>query len=282
MNRYNLSKRLSKVVNLVEPAAFLVDIGCDHGFVSIDLVSSGKVKKALCTDINEGPLERAKGHIKDYCLEDKISTLLSDGLLSIVNNIDTLEPSDYDFDAACICGMGGLMGIKIIFEADELFRKMNVFYLQLQSDLELVRLFLCKFGYEILFEDLIFEDGKYYTAMKVRSCRDLSKAEIEAEVNKLNGEDPAAEEESSDNNGFDLIPAKLKAAYDGLSVEKCVDLKYPHYDGMDEEVYKSFLDFMIDKYETIQNYLPDNSDRKEAIEKELSIMHAAYERYVNQ
>ncbi|MBO4346660.1 MAG: SAM-dependent methyltransferase [Lachnospiraceae bacterium] len=260
MNRYNLSKRLSKVVNLVEPAAFLVDIGCDHGFVSIDLVSSGKVKRALCTDINEGPLERAKTHIKEYGLEDKISTLLSDGLLSIVNNTDSLDPPDYDFDSACICGMGGLMGIKIIFEADMLFRKMNIFYLQLQSDLELVRLFLDKFGYEILFEDLVFEDGKYYTAMKVRSCR-------EPDIN---------------TDGFDVIPSKLKDAYDCLSVEECVDLKYPHYDGMDEEVYKAFLDFMINKYETIQNYLPDNSDRTEAIEKELAIMHAAYDKYVKQ
>ncbi len=282
MNRYNLSKRLSKVVNLVEPAAFLVDIGCDHGFVSIDLVSSGKVKRALCTDINEGPLERAKTHIKEYGLEDKISTLLSDGLLSIVNNTDSLDPPDYDFASACICGLGGLMGIKIIFEADMLFRKMNIFYLQLQSDLELVRLFLDKFGYEILFEDLVFEDGKYYTAMKVKSRYDFPKTEIETELNKLNGEDSASGEGSLENNGFDPVPAKLKALYDCLSVKECIDLKYPHYDGMDEEVYKAFLDFMINKYETIQNYLPDNSDRTEAIEKELAIMHAAYDKYVKQ
>ena len=124
------------------------------------MLSSGKVKKALCTDINDGPLKRAKEHIKEYGLEDKISTLLSDGLLSIVNDKDLFGSGKYNFDSACICGMGGLMGIKIIFEADEYFRKMNVFYIQLQSDLELVRLFLDKFGYEILFEDLVFEEGK--------------------------------------------------------------------------------------------------------------------------
>ena len=59
MNRYNLSKRLLKVATLVEPAAFLADIGCDHGFLAISLVKSGKVKKAFCSDINEGPLKRA-------------------------------------------------------------------------------------------------------------------------------------------------------------------------------------------------------------------------------
>ena len=152
MNRYNLSKRLEKVANLVEPAAFLVDIGCDHGFMAIDLVKSGKVKKALCTDINEGPLKRAKDHIKEYGLEKEIDTCLSDGLISLKEDFDK-----YNFDSCTICGMGGLMGVKIIFEADEFFRRMNCFYLQLQSDIELVRIFLEKSGYEIFFEYMEFE-----------------------------------------------------------------------------------------------------------------------------
>lgn len=254
MNRYNLSKRLLKVANLVEPAAFLADIGCDHGFLAIALVKSGKIKKAFCSDINEGPLKRASEHIKEYCLEDKISTCLSDGLLTIKDKYD-----EYPFDTAVICGMGGLMGVKIIHEADEFFRRMNVFYIQLQSDLELVRIYLKKCGYDILFEDMVLEDGKYYTVLKVKNS--------------------FMSEDSLSFMSFDNVPAVLKDIYEKATTEECLDLKYPYFEGMDKKTYESFLLFLINKYETIKSYLPDDSDRLPVINKELQIMNDAYDRF---
>ena len=255
MNRYNLSKRLLKVASLVEPAAFLADIGCDHGFLAISLVKSGKIKKAFCSDINEGPLKRASEHIKEFCLEDKISTCLSDGLLSIKDKYD-----DYPFDTAVICGMGGLMGVKIIHEADVFFRRMNVFYIQLQSDIELVRIYLKRSGYEILFEDMVLEDGKYYTVMKVKSVLN------ESDISKKD---------------FDEVPAILKDIYEKTDVSDCIDLKYPFYEGMNKKTYESFLLFLINKYETIKSYLPEDSDRLPVINKELEIMNEAYDRFKN-
>ncbi len=257
MNRYNLSKRLEKVANLVEPAAFLVDIGCDHGFMAIDLVKSGKVKKALCTDINEGPLKRAKDHIKEYGLEKEIDTCLSDGLISLKEDFNK-----YNFDSCTICGMGGLMGVKIIFEADEFFRRMNCFYLQLQSDIELVRLFLEKSGYEILFEDMVFEDSKYYTVMKVKNKenRDIS-SPVFCDVS------------------FDNLPYELKRIFESLNENDSVKYKYPYYEGMDKETYEKFLLFMIDKYTKIDSYLPKDSDRIPVINKERKIMELALDLY---
>lgn len=257
MNRYNLSKRLEKVANLVEPAAFLVDIGCDHGFMAIDLVKSGKVKKALCTDINEGPLKRAKDHIKEYGLEKEIDTCLSDGLISLKEDFDK-----YNFDSCTICGMGGLMGVKIIFEADEFFRRMNCFYLQLQSDIELVRIFLEKSGYEILFEDMVFEDSKYYTVMKVKNKgnRDISSSMF-CDVS------------------FDNLPYELKRIFESLNENDSVKYKYPYYEGMDKETYEKFLLFMIDKYTKIDSYLPKDSDRIPVINKERKIMELALDLY---
>ena len=257
MNRYNLSKRLEKVANLVEPAAFLVDIGCDHGFMAIDLVKSGKVKKKLCTDINEGPLKRAKDHIKEYGLEKEIDTCLSDGLISLKEDFDK-----YNFDSCTICGMGGLMGVKIIFEADEFFRRMNCFYLQLQSDIELVRIFLEKSGYEILFEDMVFEDSKYYTVMKVKNKgnRDISSSMF-CDVS------------------FDNLPYELKRIVESLNENDSVKYKYPYYEGMDKETYEKFLLFMIDKYTKIDSFLPKDSDRIPVINKERKIMELALDLY---
>ena len=258
MNKYNLSNRLEKVANLVEPAAFLVDIGCDHGFLAIDLIRSGKIKKALCTDINEGPLKRARDHIKEYGLEDVIDTCLSDGLLSLGEEYDR-----YAFDACTICGMGGLMGVKIIFEADGFFRRMKCFYLQLQSDIELVRIFLDKSGYEILFEDMVLEDSKYYTVMKVRNNISSVSQNVFSLVD------------------YETLPFVLKNIYDSLDMNECVKYKYPYYEGMDAETYESFLKFMIGKYTEIESYLPTDSGRIPIIKKELDIMNAAYEKFKN-
>lgn len=263
MKGYILSKRLKKVAKLVEPAAFLVDIGCDHGFLSIELVSNDTVKKALCTDINEGPLSRADEHIKEYKLESRISTLLSDGLLAIKG-----QESQYPFDAACICGMGGLMGIKIMHEAAGFFMKMDKIYLQLQSDIELVRLYLEKAGYKTEFEDMVFEDGKYYTVIKTHYC---GNANVDGNSNtNIDGSSAAINEVD-----FSLVPEILKKEYDSLSIEESLKYKYNHYDGMDEQVYRDFLEFMIDKYNTIRSFLPDDSERVPIIEKKLEIMKLA-------
>ena len=158
--------------------------------------------------------------------------------------------------------MGGLMGVKIIFEADEFFRRMNCFYLQLQSDLELVRIFLEKSGYEILFEDMVFEDSKYYTVMKVKNMG----------INN-------ASDSGFYGVSFDDLPYKLKGIYDSLNVNESVKYKYPYYEGMDRNIYEQFLLFMIDKYAKIDSFLPKDSDRIPIINKERKIMELALGMY---
>ena len=108
---------------------------------------------------------------------------------------------------------------------------------------------------------MVLEDGKYYTVMKVVNACDCKKCAF-AGMN------------------FDEVPLILKDMYDKTDISECVDLKYPYYEDMDKETYESFLKFLINKYETIKSYLPDNSDRLPVINKELKIMNLAYERFM--
>ena len=80
-----LSKRLEAVADMVTPGMRLVDVGTDHGYIPIDLVRRGVIPSAIAMDINEGPLQRAKEHIREHGLEDKIQTRLSDGLCNLEN-----------------------------------------------------------------------------------------------------------------------------------------------------------------------------------------------------
>ena len=94
----NLSKRLERLTDFVSEGNILADIGTDHAFVPIYLVSENKVPTAIAMDINEGPLEKANRNIRSKSLENKIKIRLSNGL-------DKLEA--YEADTILIAGMGG-------------------------------------------------------------------------------------------------------------------------------------------------------------------------------
>ena len=54
-----LDARLALAASFVKGRR-VVDVGTDHAYLPIYLLKSGKVRSAAATDINEGPLERAR------------------------------------------------------------------------------------------------------------------------------------------------------------------------------------------------------------------------------
>ena len=78
-----LSDRLRMNASFVTPGNRLADVGTDHGYIPITLVMEKKIPSALAMDVNEGPLERAKEHIREFQLESCIHTRLSDGVQAL-------------------------------------------------------------------------------------------------------------------------------------------------------------------------------------------------------
>lgn len=153
----NLSKRLSMNASFVSRGMRLADVGTDHGYVPIHLVQEGVIPSAIAMDINQGPLDRAKEHIKEFHLESCIHTRLSDGL-------QRLQPGEAD--SVLIAGMGGALMIKILTEGKSALETVREIILQPQSEIDKVRYYLENNGYRIVDENIVFEDGKYYPAMK--------------------------------------------------------------------------------------------------------------------
>lgn len=153
-----LSKRLSAVASLVSEGSRLADIGTDHGYVPIALVDCGKIPSAIAMDVNQGPLLRAREHIREKHLENYIQTRLSDGVCA-------LEPGEAD--SVLIAGMGGMLVMRILDAGRNHWDSVKEWILQPQSDLDKVRRFLAEEGFEITAEDMIKEDGKYYPMMRV-------------------------------------------------------------------------------------------------------------------
>ena len=74
-----LSDRLESIIDMVPRGEICADIGCDHGFTSIELVRRGISPSVVASDLREGPLASARENIKNAGLEEKIKLMISDG-----------------------------------------------------------------------------------------------------------------------------------------------------------------------------------------------------------
>ena len=150
-----LSKRLLSIANLVDDNSKVVDIGCDHGLVSIYLAMNKQNISIIASDINQNALDNAIKNINKYHLEDKIKVCLSNGLDNINDEIDTI----------IISGMGGHTIIDILTNNQEKLNTVNNIIIQSNNDIEYVRRKIVKLGYYISKEKLILDKNIYYTVI---------------------------------------------------------------------------------------------------------------------
>lgn len=153
-----LSHRLEVIASFVKPGSRLADIGTDHGYIPIYLAQEGVILSGLAMDVREGPLSRARSHIEEAGLSEKIKTRLSDGLSELSSN---------EADTVVIAGMGGELEIHILEEGRHVWETVSQWVLSPQSDLDRVRQYLLKNGFSIDREEMVKEDGKFYTIMDV-------------------------------------------------------------------------------------------------------------------
>lgn len=157
-----LSKRLQMLADMVSDGNSLVDVGCDHGFLSIRLVQTGKCPKALAMDVRKGPLAAAQSHVMEAGLTDYIETRLSDGLKAYC---------DGEAESLVCAGMGGPLMEKIITDSYGKAQNLKELILQPQSEIREFREFLRTNGFCIVGEDAVIDEGKYYFAMKAVPAR---------------------------------------------------------------------------------------------------------------
>ena len=151
-----VSKRMKKIAEMVS-AKRVADIGCDHGFISIYLIKEKDVDHVFAMDINDGPLKRAYEHVNEYGLRNRIEVIKSDGAKAI-------KPGEAD--GAVIAGMGGRLTERIILDSIDVFQKMDEMILSPQSEIDHVRRFLIQNGFDILDEDMVLDESKFYVIIK--------------------------------------------------------------------------------------------------------------------
>ncbi len=151
-----LSKRLQAVAALVSYPT-VADIGTDHGYVPIYLHTLGRLKKAFACDVRKGPLEKARENILLYQAQDCIETRLGSGFLP-------LQPGEVE--TAVIAGMGGMLMLRLLQDSPQVVAELKELILSPQHDGDQVRRYLHTIGFSIETEQMVKEDGKYYTLMR--------------------------------------------------------------------------------------------------------------------
>ena len=161
------NKRLLSVAEEVRQDAIVADIGTDHAYLPIFLLKSGKARFAYLTDINEGPLERARQNAEAAGVSDRTECILTDGIAAL----SELPITDF-----CICGMGGELIADIISKAP-FVRKCGIrLILQPMSREGALRKFLLSEGFQIEREIYSLDAGKYYVAFSAiytGTCADV-------------------------------------------------------------------------------------------------------------
>ncbi len=152
-----ISKRLQQIADMVTPGHIPADIGTDHAYVPIHLLLEQKAGKAYAMDIGAGPLDRAREHIRAEGLVEKIEVRQSDGLKE-------LKPGEAD--TVIIAGMGGALTVRILTDGMHVLERVRELVLSPHSEIEKVREWVLTHGFEITDEEMLIDDGKFYTVLR--------------------------------------------------------------------------------------------------------------------
>ncbi len=171
MDLIKINDRLLDATQFVREGTRLADVGTDHAYLPIYLMQTGKIRAAVATDINCGPIDIASKNIAEHGYSENISTVLCDGLSHVL-------PSEAD-DIA-ILGMGGELIAKIIENTPWLRSADKRLILQPMTHPERLRAYLFASGFRTVGESITEDRGRIYQTLcvefdgAVRQCGALA------------------------------------------------------------------------------------------------------------
>ena len=136
----------------------VIDIGCDHGLLSIYLAEKFNNLKIIASDVNNNALESARKNVHKYKLEDRIDIRLGSGV-SVINKKDKI-------DTLVVAGMGANTIIGFLKYSQDKLKDINKIIIQSNTDLYFLRKNITSLGYYIEDEILVEDKNIIYTVIK--------------------------------------------------------------------------------------------------------------------
>ena len=164
-----ISERIRTIGDFILEGEKLADIGADHGYLELYLLSKYNDIFIKAIENKRGPYSILERNLKDY---KNVKLSLSDGLDDVNDDISTLV----------LAGMGGLNIKKIIDKHVKKLDFIKKIVVDAHRDIDVVRKTLTSYGYIISKEVLVYEDNKFYVInefIKGEKLRSYSIDEIE-------------------------------------------------------------------------------------------------------
>lgn len=178
-----LNPRLEMIAKLVDFGAKIIDVGCDHAYISAYLLQNGICETADASDINPGPLKRAEATLQKHGLIDRVKLFLSSGLDRVPENV---------YDTVILAGMGGET-ISEIIDGCRWIKSSGVrLILNPMTADEHLRRYLYENGFCVIGERLALEGTKLYVCIKAKydgSKREYKRREL-VFTDKMDRNDP--------------------------------------------------------------------------------------------
>lgn len=171
-----LTKRLSVIASYIPAGSIVADIGTDHAYLPVYLVLEGIAPEAIATDIHNAPFQSALKTVEGHCLLNKISVRLGNGL-------EVLRPGEAD--VIVVAGIGGRNMEEVFEKAPEVLRQTKRLVLQPMTAVDMVRQWLWDHNWQIVDEDLLKEDEKFYQVLVAEPGKDLYKGDPEFGINLI-------------------------------------------------------------------------------------------------
>lgn len=148
-----MKKKINFLTSLFPKKVFLtIDVGCDHGYLSIQLMKENKSEYVINVDNKIKPLRNAIQNTSKYFFSNKIVNFLNDGLYGMQNDLCP--------DVIVIAGIGGLQIIEILKKSTIVnFKKL---ILQPEGNFLKLRKWLIENNYKIMDENVIKNNDVFY------------------------------------------------------------------------------------------------------------------------
>lgn len=204
------SERIKALAQEITKKDTVVDIGCDHGYLSIYLKLNELCKEVYASDISENALNYARKNFEKYNLD--IKTYVSDGF----ENVPEF------FDTAVIAGMGTSTILKIISHK----KTPNKLVIASNNEHYRLRKSLNKMGYKIVDEQAVFENNHYYIILLCIKCRQkLNKIDLKFGIS--NNDDYYKYLLDKNKELIKKVPfkKKIKLYFDCIILKKLIERK---------------------------------------------------------
>lgn len=163
--------------SFVRQGAVFADIGTDHAYLPLFLLTEQRISSCIASDVREGPLAIAKRNAEEAGLAHRIVFRLTSGLQGM---------EDLGITDVAMCGMGGELIASLIDEASFLRDEKIRLILQPMSRGAFLRSYLASKGFAVTDEAVCLSSGKYYACFAAHYTGvPHSLTEAEAEVGRL-------------------------------------------------------------------------------------------------